>query len=172
MSLPICHSVGGIIYAIRLLSSFCIFNIRDVLDVQCTEKSQHNRNLRFPQRDSLTHEKTETRHTHSAHRTIRPRSSPARNSGFNADQSAISNHVRSDSMPFIFRCSRCGSTLYKDPNPVLDIGSYKRHTYLETVLTELGGKCPSCGHKLHIPPLEIEVLAPKKEGTPLRKRHR
>ena len=75
-------------------------------------------------------------------------------------------------MPFIFRCGRCGSTLHEDPNPVLDIGSYKRQTYLETVLTRLGGKCPSCGHELHIPPLEIEVSAPKNEIAHLRKRRR
>ena len=156
---------------IRLLSGYRIFRIQSVLDAQHTEKSQRNHNLRFLQRHSPIHKKTQTRHTHSAHCTIRPKSSQARNPGFNADKSAISNHVRPDPVPFIFRCSRCGSTLYKDSNPVLDIGSYKRQTYLETVLTKLGGRCPSCGHRLHIPPLEIVVLAPKKGGTHLKERH-
>ncbi len=72
-------------------------------------------------------------------------------------------------MPFVFRCGKCRSVIHEDPKPELDVGSYKHQTYLESVLTKLGGTCPSCGHKLQIPPLEVEVLAvyehAKHDGT-------
>ncbi len=36
-------------------------------------------------------------------------------------------------------------------------GTYRRETYLESVVTKIGGKCPRCGHKLQVPPTTIEV---------------
>lgn len=60
-------------------------------------------------------------------------------------------------LPFLFSCQRCGAILYRDPKPVLRDGTYRRETYLEGVVTKIGGKCPRCGHKLQIPPTTIEV---------------
>jgi hypothetical protein len=73
-------------------------------------------------------------------------------------------------MPFIFYCNQCGSELYKDSKPVLHDGTYRRETYLQIVITKIGGKCPNCGHKLRVPPLKIEVLA--SEVSPVYKRKR
>lgn len=60
-------------------------------------------------------------------------------------------------LPFLFSCRRCGAILYRDPKPVLRDGTYRRETYLESVVTKIGGKCPYCGHKLQVPPTTIEV---------------
>ncbi|MGD0496409.1 MAG: hypothetical protein ABSB28_10320 [Candidatus Bathyarchaeia archaeon] len=64
-------------------------------------------------------------------------------------------------MPFIFYCSQCGSLLYEDSKPLLQDGTYRRQTYLQSVVLKIGGKCPNCGRKLHIPPSKVEVLAPQ-----------
>ncbi|MGB8780094.1 MAG: hypothetical protein WCD81_05530 [Candidatus Bathyarchaeia archaeon] len=64
-------------------------------------------------------------------------------------------------MPFIFYCGRCGSLLYEDLKPVLQDGTYRRQTYLQSVVLKIGGKCPNCGRKLLIPPSKVEVLAPQ-----------
>jgi DNA-directed RNA polymerase subunit RPC12/RpoP len=63
-------------------------------------------------------------------------------------------------MPFVFFCSQCGTVLYEDPSPMLQDGSYKSPTYLESILTKTGINCPTCGHELHVPPSSIEVFAP------------
>jgi hypothetical protein len=60
-------------------------------------------------------------------------------------------------MPFIFRCSQCGLILHRDRQPILCNWSFKQQTYLEYVFEMLGGKCPFCGNKLKIPPLEIKI---------------
>jgi len=62
-----------------------------------------------------------------------------------------------ETLPFLFSCRRCGAILYRDPKPVLRDGTYRRETYLESVITKIGGKCPRCGHKLQVPPTTIEV---------------
>jgi DNA-directed RNA polymerase subunit RPC12/RpoP len=75
-------------------------------------------------------------------------------------------------MPFIFNCSRCRSILYEDLSPILQNGCYKSPTYLESILMKLGDKCPSCGHRLQIPPSKIEIFAPTKEDDSLKKEPR
>jgi len=72
-------------------------------------------------------------------------------------------------MPFIFHCSQCGSILYEDPKPLLSDGSYKSPLYLEGIIKKLSGKCSSCGHKLQIPPSEIEIFAPGNENNVLKR---
>jgi hypothetical protein len=62
-----------------------------------------------------------------------------------------------NSLPFLFSCRRCGAILYRDPKPVLRDGTYRRETYLESVVTKIGGRCPRCGRKLQVPPTTIEV---------------
>ena len=54
-------------------------------------------------------------------------------------------------MPFIFRCGECGITLHEDLDPKLN------ERYMESVTAKLGDKCPYCGHKLQIPPLNVKV---------------
>jgi len=51
--------------------------------------------------------------------------------------------------------------LYEDSKPVLQDGTYRRQTYLQSVMIKIGGKCPYCGHRLQIPPLKVEVLVPE-----------
>jgi DNA-directed RNA polymerase subunit RPC12/RpoP len=75
-------------------------------------------------------------------------------------------------MPFIFHCSQCGSILYRDPKPLLSDGSYKSPLYLEGIIKKLSGKCPSCGHKLQIPPSKIEIFAPRNENDVLNRERR
>ncbi len=64
-------------------------------------------------------------------------------------------------MTFIFHCHCCGSILYKDSTPVLKDGTYRKETYLEGIISTIGGKCPYCKCKLNSPPSKIEVVAPR-----------
>ena len=50
-------------------------------------------------------------------------------------------------MPFVFSCSECGQILYEDASP----------KNLGRVIEKLGSSCPSCGHKLHLPPVAVTV---------------
>jgi len=65
-------------------------------------------------------------------------------------------------MPFIFKCGQCGAVLYEDPSPNLHDGFSKRLSYMEHVVLRIGGECPRCGRILWIPPVDVEVFAPKK----------
>jgi hypothetical protein len=69
-------------------------------------------------------------------------------------------------VPFKFVCSSCGKTLletedlrcrYDSPPPPIE-GFIKKY---------VGESCPYCGHKLHIPPLKIEVFPIKEKRKPL-----
>jgi len=64
-------------------------------------------------------------------------------------------------MTFIFHCHGCGSILYEDSTPVLKDGTYKKETYVESVISKVGGKCPYCRCELNSIPLEIDVIAPR-----------
>jgi hypothetical protein len=62
-------------------------------------------------------------------------------------------------MTFTFYCHGCGSLLYEDPKPVLYDGTYRKETYLQSVISKIGGKCPHCKRRLSHIPLEIKVVA-------------
>lgn len=55
-------------------------------------------------------------------------------------------------MPFRFVCSQCGTLLLEDEDLPFNVGDY-----LKDVISRIGEKCPKCGHKLQIPPVNVEV---------------
>ena len=66
-------------------------------------------------------------------------------------------------MTFQFVCSECGKLLR-----TVTIQEYMeschhtnadKMTFLEYIIDEIGGACPFCGHKLTIPPIDVEVTA-------------
>lgn len=62
-------------------------------------------------------------------------------------------------MTFAFYCHGCGSLLYEDHKPVLYDGTYRKETYLQSVISKIGGRCPRCKRRLCVIPLEIKVVA-------------
>lgn len=60
--------------------------------------------------------------------------------------------------------------LYQDSKPVLRDKSYRRETYLESVVARVGGKCPNCGRTLQVTPTSIEVSAPRQRSVSQGKR--
>jgi len=54
-------------------------------------------------------------------------------------------------MPFRFVCSQCGAILIEKEN--LEYGG----NFVRAVINEVGGQCPKCGHKLQVPPVNVEV---------------
>jgi len=42
-------------------------------------------------------------------------------------------------------------------------GTYKRETYLGSVIAKIGRECPCCGRTLQVSPTKIEVSAPKQQ---------
>jgi hypothetical protein len=64
-------------------------------------------------------------------------------------------------MTFVFYCHGCGSLLYEDPKPVLYDGTYRKETYVQSVILKIGGECPRCRRRLCSIPLEINVVASK-----------
>jgi hypothetical protein len=59
--------------------------------------------------------------------------------------------------------------VFEDPKPVLKDGTYRRETYLESVVMKIGGSCPYCGRSLRVLPLKIEVLVPEMLSVAKRK---
>ena len=51
-------------------------------------------------------------------------------------------------MPVIVRCSQCGHILGKEDVELVDVAS---------LIKDLNGKCPNCGHRLTLPPKTVEV---------------
>ncbi|MGC8896572.1 MAG: hypothetical protein ACP5LB_07425 [Candidatus Bathyarchaeia archaeon] len=68
-------------------------------------------------------------------------------------------------MPFKFICSQCGKTLLETEHLTSRYDSSLRPIE-EFVRKRIGEKCPSCGHKLQIPPVKVEVY-PVKENVKL-----
>ena len=64
--------------------------------------------------------------------------------------------------PFLFKCSRCGKRLRAfsfEEYALMSKGTNhsNSYTFLDYVLISLKGTCPHCGHKLQVPPAEVEV---------------
>ena len=68
-------------------------------------------------------------------------------------------------MTFTFYCHECGSILYEDSKPVLHDGTFRKETYLQSIISRIGGKCPYCKRKLNFVPLRIEVGAPSQSSV-------
>jgi hypothetical protein len=68
-------------------------------------------------------------------------------------------------MTFTFYCHECGSILYEDSRPVLHDGTFRKETYLQSIISRIGGKCPYCKRKLNFVPLRIEVDAPSQSSV-------
>lgn len=81
-------------------------------------------------------------------------------------------YSRRASLPFLFSCKRCRAILYEDSKPVFRDGTYRRETYLETVVARIGEKCPCCGHRLQTPPATIDVCPDRMKVVRRRKSDR
>jgi hypothetical protein len=68
-------------------------------------------------------------------------------------------------MTFAFYCHQCGSILYEDSKPVLHDGTFRKETYLQNIISKIGGKCPYCRCKLNFVPLRIKVGAPSQSSV-------
>lgn len=68
-------------------------------------------------------------------------------------------------MTFTFYCHECGSVLYEDSKPVLHDGTFRKETYLQSIISRIGGKCPYCKRKLNFVPLRIEVVPPSQTSV-------
>ena len=68
-------------------------------------------------------------------------------------------------MTFTFYCHECGSILYEDSKPVLHDGTFRKETYLQSIISRIGGKCPHCKRKLNFVPLRIEVGSPSQSSV-------
>lgn len=68
-------------------------------------------------------------------------------------------------MTFTFYCHECGSILYEDSKPVLHDGTFRKETYLQRIISRIGGKCPHCRRKLNFVPLRVEVGAPSQSSV-------
>ena len=68
-------------------------------------------------------------------------------------------------MTFTFYCHSCGSILYEDSKPVLHDGTFRKETYLQSIISKIGGKCPCCKRKLNFVPLRVEVGVPSQSSV-------
>jgi len=67
-------------------------------------------------------------------------------------------------LPFRFVCSSCGRTLLEAEDLRCRYDSPLRPIE-EFIRKRIGEECPFCGHKLHIPPLKVEVYPLKFSGS-------
>jgi len=59
-------------------------------------------------------------------------------------------------LPFRFICSSCGRTLLESEDLRCRYDSHLRPIE-EFIRKNIGEECPFCGHKLHVPPLKVDV---------------
>lgn len=67
-------------------------------------------------------------------------------------------------MPFRFTCSSCGRTLLESEDLRCRYDSHLRPIE-EFIRKNIGEECPFCGHKLHVPPLKVDVYPLKVAGS-------
>jgi hypothetical protein len=68
-------------------------------------------------------------------------------------------------MTFQFFCSECDpkcerplkTVTFQDYAAICHHTNSADYTFLEYVIKQLDGKCPVCGHKLKVPPVEVKV---------------